>query len=278
MGFPRQEDWSGLPLPSPGDLPDPVIKSASPVSPALQEESSPTEPPRKPNSIFELFLHIVKPLLGGESYGMLPTSTQSPRAAGPEGCRCWLLILLFSRSVVCLTLCDLVDNSTPGFPVLHSLLECAQTHVHWVDDAIQPPHPRLPPSPPALNLCQHQGLFQWLLFTSPPTHRKNWPWADHTFFTSGLATLLPKLGRVVWGQEPALSPPAWQSSEAVLFPLHQTLSSRSDSAQGYTEAELSASNLLSESLRAWIKFKSSLLLICLVSTLSVQPQELKSDG
>ena len=102
MGFPRQEDWSGLPLPSPGDLPDPVIKSASPVSPALQEESSPTEPPRKPNSIFELFLHIVKPLLGGESYGMLPTSTQSPRAAGPEGCRCWLLFLVV-QSLSCLS-------------------------------------------------------------------------------------------------------------------------------------------------------------------------------
>ena len=45
----------------------------------------------------------------------------------------------------------------PGFPVLHHLLEFAQTHVHWVSDAIQPS--LLPPSP-ALNLSQHQGLFQ----------------------------------------------------------------------------------------------------------------------
>ena len=41
----------------------------------------------------------------------------------------------------CLTLCDPMDHSTPGFPVLHHLLEFAQTHVHWVGDAIQPSHP-----------------------------------------------------------------------------------------------------------------------------------------
>ena len=44
----------------------------------------------------------------------------------------------------------------PGFPVLHHLLELAQTHVHWVNDAIQPSHPLSPPSPPALNFS-HQG-------------------------------------------------------------------------------------------------------------------------
>ena len=55
-----------------------------------------------------------------------------------------------------------MDCSTPGFPVLHYLLEFAQTHVRWVDDAIQPSHPLLPPSPPAFNLSQHQGLFQWV--------------------------------------------------------------------------------------------------------------------
>ena len=42
------------------------------------------------------------------------------------------------------------------------LLEFPQTHVHWVDDAIQPSHPLLLPSPPPLNLSQHQGLFQWV--------------------------------------------------------------------------------------------------------------------
>ena len=52
-----------------------------------------------------------------------------------------------------------MDCSTPGFPVLHYLLEFAQTHVHGVNDAIQPSHPVLPLSPPALNLSQHQHLF-----------------------------------------------------------------------------------------------------------------------
>ena len=55
-----------------------------------------------------------------------------------------------------------MDCSTPGFPVLHCLPELAQIHVHWVGDAIQLSHPLLPPSPPALNVSQHQGLFQWV--------------------------------------------------------------------------------------------------------------------
>ena len=62
----------------------------------------------------------------------------------------------------CLTLCDPMDCSTSGFPVLHCLPEFAKTHVHWVDDAIQPSHPLSPPSPSAINLSQHQGLFLWV--------------------------------------------------------------------------------------------------------------------
>ena len=60
----------------------------------------------------------------------------------------------------CPPLCDLVDYSMPDFPVLHYLLEFAQTHVHQVSDAIQPSHALLPPSSPVFNLSQHQGLFQ----------------------------------------------------------------------------------------------------------------------
>ena len=60
----------------------------------------------------------------------------------------------------CVRLCDPMDCSTPGFPVLCCLLEFAQTHVHWVGKSIQPSHPLSPPSLPALNLYQHQGLFQ----------------------------------------------------------------------------------------------------------------------
>ena len=64
----------------------------------------------------------------------------------------------------CPTLCDPMDCSTPSFPVHHQPLELAQTHVHWVGDAIQPSHPLSPPSPPAFNLSQHQSLFQWVSF------------------------------------------------------------------------------------------------------------------
>ena len=44
-----------------------------------------------------------------------------------------------------LTFCNLMDSSMPGFPVLHYLPELAQTHVHWVGDAIQSSHPLPPP-------------------------------------------------------------------------------------------------------------------------------------
>ena len=62
----------------------------------------------------------------------------------------------------CPTLCDPMDCSTQALPVHHQLPESTQTHVHWVSDAIQPSHPLSYPSPPAFNLSQHQGLFQWV--------------------------------------------------------------------------------------------------------------------
>ena len=65
-----------------------------------------------------------------------------------------------SVSQSCLTLCDPMDCNTPGLPAHHQLLELAQTHVHWVGDAIQPSHPLSSPSLPAFNLSQHQSLFQ----------------------------------------------------------------------------------------------------------------------
>ena len=58
--------------------------------------------------------------------------------------------------------CDPMDCSTPGFPVYHQLSELAQTHIHWVGDAIQPSHPLSSPSPPTFDLSHHQGLFQWV--------------------------------------------------------------------------------------------------------------------
>ena len=78
---------------------------------------------------------------------------------------CFLnFILLCSVTQSCSTLFNPMDCSTPGFPVLHYILEFAQTHVHWIGDAIQPSRPLLSPSPPAFNLSQHQSLFpmSWL--------------------------------------------------------------------------------------------------------------------
>ena len=66
------------------------------------------------------------------------------------------------QSQLCLTLCDPMDCSIPGFPVHHQVLKFTQTHVHRVGDAIQSSHSLSSPSPPALNFSQHQGLFQWV--------------------------------------------------------------------------------------------------------------------
>ena len=65
-----------------------------------------------------------------------------------------------SVAQLCPTLCEPMDCSMPGFPVHYQLPELAQTHVHQVNDAIQPSHPLSAPSPPAFSLSQHQGLFQ----------------------------------------------------------------------------------------------------------------------
>ena len=62
----------------------------------------------------------------------------------------------------CPTLCNPMDYSTPDLSVHHQLPAFTQTHVHWIVDAIQPPHSLSSPSPPAFNLSQHQALFQWL--------------------------------------------------------------------------------------------------------------------
>ena len=67
----------------------------------------------------------------------------------------------FSHSVISDSL-QPHDHSAPGLPVHHQLPEFTQTHVHWVSDAIQSSHPLSSPSPLALNLSKHQGLFQWV--------------------------------------------------------------------------------------------------------------------
>ena len=93
-----------------------------------------------------------------------------PRSKRPLISWLWSLTALISVqfssvSQSCLTLCDPMHCSMPGFPVHHQLPELTQTHVHRVSDAIQPSHPLLSPSPLAFNLSQHQGLFIWVSFS-----------------------------------------------------------------------------------------------------------------
>ena len=70
---------------------------------------------------------------------------------------------------LCLPFCDPIDCSMQGFPFLHYHPEFVQTHVHWVNDGIQPSHSQLSPSPPALSVSQHHGLFHELAL------RIKWP-------------------------------------------------------------------------------------------------------
>ena len=81
----------------------------------------------------------------------------------------WLLLqqdsgdeIVSSVFQLCPTLCNPMNHSMPSLPVHHQVLEFTPTHVHWVGDAIQPSHPLSSPSPPALSLSQHQGLFKWV--------------------------------------------------------------------------------------------------------------------
>ena len=85
----------------------------------------------------------------------------------------------------CPNLCHPMDCSTPGFPVIHCLLELAQTHVHWVSDAIQPSHPLSSLHLLALNLSQHLGSFPVSqLFASGGQ-------SGQSIRTSSLASVLP---------------------------------------------------------------------------------------
>jgi len=79
------------------------------------------------------------------------------------------MIQFSSVAQSCPTLCDPMNLSMPGLPVHHQHPESTQTHVHWVNDAIQPSRPLLFPPSPALNLSQHQGL------SSESALRIRWP-------------------------------------------------------------------------------------------------------
>ena len=79
--------------------------------------------------------------------GIKPASLTSPALAGM-----FFVVVQSLSQKIKICLCDPKDCNTPGFPVLHYLPELAQTHVHWVSDAIQPSHPLSSPPPPAFDL------------------------------------------------------------------------------------------------------------------------------
>ena len=134
-GIFRQEYGNGLPFAFLGDRPNPGIKTTSPASTALAGPFFTTEPPGS--------------LRVQYSYQMMNDGEQK--------------ISQFSLvTQSCPTLCDPMDCSTPGLPVHHPLPESTQTHFHWVGDATLPSCPLSSPLPPALNLSQRQGLFQWV--------------------------------------------------------------------------------------------------------------------
>ena len=116
-----------------------------------------------------------------------------------------------------LTLCDPTDCNTSGLPVHHQLLQFTQTHVHWVCDAIQPSHPPLFPSPPALNLSQHQSFTMSQLFS----------WGGQSTGVSALASFLPKKSQVDLHQNGLVGSPCTprDSQESSPTPQFKSISS-----------------------------------------------------
>ena len=138
MGFSRQEYWNGLPFPSTGDLPVPGIDLG-----LLHCRQS-----LYCLSHFQCELQILGPSLSGMKI-TVATIRHIYQFSSAQ----------FSCSVVSNSLWP-HEPQMAGLPVHHQLPEFTQTHIHWVGDAIQPSHPLSSPSPPALNISQHQGLFK----------------------------------------------------------------------------------------------------------------------
>ena len=130
--FSRQQNWSVLSFPTPGDLPNSEIKPRSLVPPDCRW----------------ILYH-------GATCEVLLTGIWMPNGM-------WeISSVQFSRSVMS-------DSLQPHglqhdrLPFHHQLPVLTQSHVHWISDAIQSSHPLSSPSPPAFNLSQHQGLFKWV--------------------------------------------------------------------------------------------------------------------
>jgi len=82
-------------------------------------------------------------------------------------CSCSVLHCFVVQLPSGIWLCHPMDCRTPGFPILNYLPKFAQIHVHCIGNDIQLSHPLIPSSPFALNLSEHQGLFQWVCIRWP---------------------------------------------------------------------------------------------------------------
>ena len=133
-------------------------REIEPRSPTLQADSLPAGPPGKCNFSISSVQSLSRVWLFVTPWTAALQASLSEHVNTDTFSRCCCC----SAAKPCPTLCDPMDYGTPGSSVLHYLLEFAQIYVHWVSDAIQPSHSLSSPSPPALNLSQHQGLFQWI--------------------------------------------------------------------------------------------------------------------
>ena len=113
--------------------------------------------------IFVLWMLNFKPAFPLTSFTFIKRLFTSSSLFAIGVLSCVVVDITFSSvAQSCPNFWDPIDCRIPGFSVHHQFLEVTQIHVHWVSDAIKPSHPLSPPSPPALNLSQHQGLFQWV--------------------------------------------------------------------------------------------------------------------
>ena len=146
---------------------------------------------------------------------------------------CWWC----SVTKLCSAVCDSMASSTPSFPVLHYLLEFAQTHIHWVSDAIPPSHPLSPPSPPTLSLLSIKFFSNelalcirwpknWNIIFSISSSNKFQCWFPLRL--TGLISLLPKgFSRVFTSttiqkhQFFSAQPPLWPSSHIQIWLLEK---------------------------------------------------------
>ena len=146
--FSRQEHWSRLPHPPSGDLPNSTTFE-------LKNKKASYQTMRGSITATCSNMHRRKRHLNN---GCFPERWDYRWISSSFA---YILVISIIRTCLMKCCCS-VTCSMPGFPVLHHLLEFAQTHVHWVSDAIQPSHSLSSPSPPAFNLSQQQSLFQWV--------------------------------------------------------------------------------------------------------------------